>query len=426
MKKVICCPVPLLPDVLDPEVGYFALYSYVPRQLRREGVGHIAPSLPTEIRGDGLAPSVRAWDFTTIALSVAAADKAIPRKDSADGWTRMVELSICLNQPSVWNARRTELESLLRFLTGDFWTLRFLHGGVKPPKAKRPKKRDADCICLLSGGVDSLVGAINLTSKFRKPLFVSQVARGDKATQKNYAIALGGEGLHCQWSFAVGHLGESEKSTRGRSIVFFAFAALAASAIPSTKDSPVEIVVPENGFISLNIPLGPGRLGSLSTKTTHPVYTEGIQALWDALGIHAKLSFPYRYETKGDLLTNCADPVKLGQLIGDSVSCGKYQRNKLTHCGVCVPCMVRRAAFLRSGLTDTTAKGYCCQQLATSESGDVAAAANAYLRYQQKGMRRFVGGTLSFAPPHERAQYEDVVARGMDELGQLLKNHGVI
>lgn len=424
MKKVMCCSISLLPDSLDPEVDYFALYSYAPSG--RECVGHIAPSLPTDIRRAGLAPSAREWDFATIASSVAAADKAIPRENSADGWTRIIEVSICLREPDVWDAKRAELESLFRFLTGDFWTLRFLRGGMKPPKAKRRKKSDADCVCLLSGGVDSLVGAIDLTSAARKPLFVSQVIRGDRATQEKYATALGGAERHCQWSFAVSHPGPSEKSTRARSIVFFAFAALAASAISSTVTRPVEIIVPENGFISLNIPLGPGRLGSLSTKTTHPIYMKGIQSLWDALGIQAKLSFPYRYKTKGDLLVECADQTKLAKLIGDSTSCGKYQRYKLTHCGECVPCMVRRAAFLKSRMTDTTAKGYCCQQLAVSESRDVAAAAAAYLRYQDKGIRRFAGGALSFATPDERGRYEDVVARGMDELGQLLSSHGVI
>lgn len=424
MKKMMCCPISLLPNVLDPEIRYFALYSYVP--LEREGVGHIAPSLPTEIRRDGLAPSVRAWDFATIALSVAAADKAILRKESPDGWTRMIELNICLQQPNVWDAKCAELESLLRFLTGDFWNLRFLDGGIKTPKAKKPQKTDADCVCLLSGGVDSLVGAIDLTTANRKPLFVSQVVRGDRATQKKYATELADKDRHCQWSFTVKHPGESEKSTRGRSIVFFAFAALAASAIRSTKDRPVEIVVPENGFISLNVPLGPGRLGSLSTKTTHPVYTGGIQSLWDALGIHAMLSFPYHGKTKGNLLMECADQAKLVKLIGDSTSCGKYQLHNLTHCGECIPCIIRRSAFLKAGLPDTTAKGYCCEQLALSKSDDVAAAAAAYLRYQQKGMRRFVGGALSFASSYKRTQYEDVVAHGMDELGQLLSSHGVI
>ena len=421
MKKVMCCPESLLPAPLDPDVAYFTMFS----STRREDIGHVAMELPTAIRRDGLAPSVRAWDFAAIASAVAASDRAIQRNDSADGWTRVIELSICLAEPAVWDAERAGLESLLRFLTGDFWTLHFLPGGVKVPKAKKPTQRNADCVCLLSGGIDSLVGAIDQTSAGKKPLFVSQVVRGDRDTQARFAAALGGSDRHCQWSFAVGHPGLYELSTRARSMVFFAFAALAASAIPSTQDEPVEIVVPENGFISLNVPLGPGRLGSLSTKTTHPVYMAGIQALWDAVGIHARLSLPYLGMTKGELLLNCADPTQLARLIGESTSCGKYQRH-LMHCGECVPCMVRRAAFLKAKLNDTTAKGYSCDRLALSESKDVGAAAGSYLRYQDKGIRRFVGAALSFASKNERGRYEDVVARGMDELGQLLSSHGVI
>lgn len=424
MKKVICCSITELPTILDPNFSYFVLYSPVPSA--RKNVGHIAPSLPREIRREGLAPSVLIWDFATIALSAAAVDKAILRKESADGWTRMIDLSICVVEPDVWNTKRTELESLLRFLTGDFWTLHFLPGGVKPPQTKTPRVSDADCVCLLSGGIDSLVGAINLTFEGRKPLFVSQIGRGDRANQKKFATAVGGKDRHCQWSFAVKHPGASEKSTRGRSFVFFAFAALAASSIPSTKEHPVEIIVPENGFISLNVPLGPSRLGSLSTKTTHPIYTTAIQSIWNTLGIHAKLSFPYYDRTKGELLMGCSDQTKLVSLIGDSVSCGKYQRNKLRHCGQCVPCMVRRAAFLKAGLTDTTKNNYWFKYLAATQSGDVAATAAAYLRYRDKGVRRFIGGALFFASPDEREHYEGVVARGMDELGLLLTSHGVI
>lgn len=422
MKKVICCPENLLPDPLDPDVLYFTMFS----STGREDIGHVSIELPTAIRRDKLAPSTRVWDFATIASAVAAADKAILRKYTADGWTRMIDLSVYLVDPAAWDATRTKLEGLLRFLTGDFWTLRFLPGGVKPPKAKESEKQSADCVCLLSGGIDSLVGALDLTAAGKKPLFVSQVVRGDRDAQTRFAAALGGSDRHCQWSFAVRHPGVSEKSTRARSIVFFAFAALAASAIPSTKKLPVDLVVPENGFISLNVPLGAGRLGSLSTKTTHPVYMTGIQDLWDTVGIQARLSFPYRDSTKGELLLNCADRRQLIKLIGDSTSCGKYQRHNLTHCGECVPCLARRAAFLKAKLRDSTTKGYLRENLAHAESRDVAAAANAFLRYQDEGIRRFAGGALSFASHAERGRYEDVVARGMDELGQLLSSHGVI
>lgn len=421
MKKLMCCPVSLLPNSLDPDVVYFTLYS----SSGRGDVGHIGLELPTAIRRDSLAPSVRAWDFATIAFSVDAADKVVLRNESADGWTRMIDLSICLKDCAVWETKRTEIERVLGYLTGDFWTLHFLDGGEDPPRARAPKGSDADCICLLSGGVDSLVGAIDLTSATKKPLFVSQVVRGDRNTQHKFAEALSANDRHCQWSFAVSHPGLSETSTRARSIVFFAFAALATSAIHSTRERPVEVVVPENGFISLNVPLGHGRLGSLSTKTTHPIYMEGIQSIWDALGIHARLSLPYRYKTKGELLAECANRAKLLALIADSTSCGKYQR-KLQHCGQCVPCMVRRAAFLKAGLVDETTKKYRCPRLDPSESKDVAAAATAYLRYQAKGVRRFAGGALSFASSPEREQYEYVVARGMDELGHLLRTNGVI
>lgn len=422
MKKVICCPLECMPKRRNPEALYLSMFSPV----RRDENGDVAVNFPTAIRRAGLAPSIEAWDFATIALAVSATDRAIIRSESPDGWTRMIELSIALYAPAVWNARRSELEIMLRFLTGDFWSLKFQSGGFKPPRARKPHIYDADCVCLLSGGIDSMVGAIDLTSNGKKPLFVSQVVRGDKDAQTKFAAALGGSDRHLQWSFAVFHQGDSEISTRARSIVFLAFAALAASSFPSRNRRPIEIFVPENGFISLNVPLGPGRIGSLSTKTTHPVYINNLQRIWDTVGIKAQLVLPYRFKTKGELLSNCTDRRKLIKLVGSSISCGKYRRYKLTHCGDCIPCLVRRAAFLKAKIRDTTTDGYICDTLTHSRSKDVAAAAAAYLRYREERIRRFTGGLLAFAPPDERKQYERVVARGMNELGQLLSQHGVI
>ncbi|MCY3628865.1 MAG: hypothetical protein OXG94_02505 [Bacteroidetes bacterium] len=393
----------------------------------RAGIGHIALGLPAAIRNAKLAPSVQAWDFAVIASAVAATDKAVLRSQSPDGWTRKIDLHVCLADPAVWNARRSELENMLRFLTGDFWSLRFRSGGIKPPKATKPEKKNADCVCLLSGGIDSLVGSIELTDSGMKPLFVSQVVRGDKNTQAKFASALGGSNRHYHWSFTAQHPGEPEKSTRARSIIFIAFAALAAGALQSPNNQTVEtIVVPENGFISLNVPLGPGRLGTLSTKTTHPVFMSAVQSVWNAVGIQARLLYPYRFQTKGEMLQRCPDSEKLASLVGESTSCSRYQRYKLIHCGKCIPCLVRRAAFFEAQLPDTTAGGYLCDRLSRSESKDVIAAAVAYLRYQDEGIRRFVGSSVLFASHSERELYEGVVARGMDELGRLLSSHGVI
>lgn len=422
MKKVICCSVSELPEFLEQETHYFTLFS----TSKREGVGHIGCRLIKDMRRWGITPSSKVWDFAVIALSVAAADRAILRRSSADGWTRRIELSIYLNHPEVWGSKCEDLETLLRFLTGDFWTLRFYKGGVDVPKAKRQEQVEADCVALLSGGVDSLVGAIDLTADGRQPLFVSHIVRGDRDIQNRIAFEVGGQDRHYQWSLSIKHPGESEKSTRARSMVFFALAALATSMIPASMENPVDIFVPENGFISLNIPLGPGRLGSLSTKTTHPVYMNAIQSIWDDLGINAKLRLPYANKTKGELLSECRDQDVLIGLVGSSTSCGRYQRHQLTHCGVCVPCLIRRAAFFGAGLTDITDRGYRFEQISTADSADVVATATAYIKYEVHGLQRFIGGNLSFASGEERTMHESVIERGLLELGQFLRNEGVL
>src|SRR5438132_700143 len=51
-------------------------------------------------------------------------------------------------------------------------------------------------------------------------------------------------------------LGVTEITTRGRSMLFLALGAAVADAVQATQ-----LIVPENGFISLNVPLTPSRIG---------------------------------------------------------------------------------------------------------------------------------------------------------------------
>jgi hypothetical protein len=210
---------------------------------------------------------------------------------------------------------------------------------------------DRDCVALLSGGLDSLIGGIDATAQGRRPIFVSQLAFEDSARQIAYAHALGGGEWHQQWSHKVVFGGKKETSTRARSMAFYGLAVLATSLL--TVNRP-EILVPENGFISINPPLLPGRMASLSTRTTHPQFMGLVQILLDAIGVDAHLSMPYRFKTKGEMLEQCADQVLLAKYGCDTTSCGRFRTYNRTHCGRCVPCMVRKAAVLRWGVTDTT------------------------------------------------------------------------
>ncbi len=432
MRKIVCAPENLIPQQLEECTKYFSTYS----NPRRENVGYFGSTLTRDIQRAGLRPSEKIWDFNTIALSVAAADNSLTRKDSADGWTRQIDLTVHLCNPSVWEPAKQEFEKTLRFLTGDFWSLTFKDGGVSLPA--QPDREfnlfestdfDEDCVCLLSGGVDSLAGAIDLVTEGRSPIFVSQVVRGDADTQRTYAERICPESHHFQWNHNI-HLpdDESEGSTRGRSIIFFAFAALAASAIEQS-DSSADIYVPENGFISLNIPLNSGRMGSFSTKTTHPVYLKGIQSIWNEVGINLNLIMPYQFKTKGEVLAECKNQQLLKELVFQSVSCGKYRVYKMQHCGRCVPCLVRRAAFQRWGEADQTSGGYYSEQLERINHGnpdDVGAAANACLVADQSGIHRVISGNMSFADHQNRSDFEGVFSRGLSEVKELLQGKGVI
>src|SRR5690606_1917148 len=172
--------------------------------------------------------------------------------------------------------------------------------------------------------------------------------------------------------------------------------------------APVQVFIPENGFICINPPLVPGRVASLSTRTTHPLFIAELQELLEGLGIAVRLELPYRFKTKGEMLRECADQALLESVASDSTSCGRFRTYNRTHCGRCVPCLIRRAAFLAWGPgRDTTRYAYPSVVGSDKSSGpdDPMAAALAVLSVREKGLDRFLGATLAFASPAERAGY---------------------
>ena len=423
MSKVICYPRCCKPSAYDDGTLYFEVFSTPEENLAN--VGYVGVQIFKELRISKIRPSVPAFDFLMIAMGVVSADKAVLRSECADGWTRQIELTVYVHEHDKWLQEKKQLEEMLRFLTGDFWTIHFKKLNTPICPEKDYPLRNNDCVCLLSGGMDSLVGAIDLHEEGRNPLFLSQIVRGDAEHQRGYAASVGENNL-CQWSNSVKKHGRTENSTRARSIIFFAYALLASCGIDYNENDRKEIFVPENGFISLNIPLDQMRIGSLSTKTTHPVYMRMLQNIWDDLDLKVDLILPYKYKTKGEVLVECKNQEMMRSLIFGSTSCGKYQRHGLRHCGECVPCLVRRAAFLKAGLNDDTENGYCVEPLKGSDSQDVAAAAMACIEVQDQGIERFVKSALSFCDSTEKSKYLGVVSRGLEEIRMLLMAHDVL
>ena len=385
-----------------------ALYNMGGPQL--PGLGR---TLPVSARKLARPPTVRAWDFLSVALAVFAADRFVLRSDSSDAWTRTIALDVELVDPDPWTAQAKPLADALRFLSGDIWYLRFHTGGRAPP-GFAPRLTDRDCVCLFSGGLDSLIGAMNLVVAKKRPFLISQASPKEGNVQADLARKLGL--ADHRFDGRVNERGNKpyEESSRARSLLFFAYGALAASSLGG------ELIVPENGLISINPPLTRRRIGSLSTRTTHPHFISSLQAVLNAVGLGVTLVNPYATQTKGEMLAQCQDP-QIGKLAHLSYSCGKGKRKNM-QCGVCVPCLIRRASFHAAGLKDATP--YFTPNLAlAADNDDVQAARLAVAQLATRNMARWAAeaGPLP-TDPVRHGVLVDTVRRGAEELRTYLNS----
>jgi 7-cyano-7-deazaguanine synthase in queuosine biosynthesis len=292
-------------------------------------------------------PSVQA--FLLVALGVWAADKLQPRQKTPDAWTRQLTLHLPVS-PS-WLPLAPRLDQALNFLTGDDWTLKLreapvdlgLHG--KWPHPWRP-----DGVMLFSGGLDSLVGALDSLEAGQRLLLVSHYDFGQLASiQQNLAVAL----MRHYGPDRVHHLGirvqfpeAPELTMRSRSLLYLALGLTAAA--PWGIAMP--LIIPENAWISLNPPLTVNRLGSYSTRTTHPYFLELLTNLWREADCAPPLLNPYQNLTKGEMVRHCRNWELLERLFRLSVSCARpvvsrWQGGPAGSCGYCYPCLMRRAAL---------------------------------------------------------------------------------
>ena len=319
-----------------------------------EQTSYIGNTLVGSIRRKGVRIPENVMDFLSIAMAVKAADTFFSRNDSDDGWHRQFNLELPLCEPSRWECVKDMLEKTLYFLSGDEWSFNFVKGGKEPPiptkhqlSEKWCELNKLNCVSLFSGGLDSAIGVIDLIQEGNKPLLVSHAYRADKTCQNNIKSYLSKEILHYQFN-ADPHLrgsGLPDITMRTRSLNFIAFGILSVYILESvTQNNKLELIIPENGLISLNAPLTKRRIGSLSTRTTHPYFIESLSNILRLAGLPYRIRNPYQFKTKGEMVVNCKNKKILAKIYNYSVSCSHWhRRNK--QCGICVPCIIRRAAL---------------------------------------------------------------------------------
>jgi len=390
-----------------------------------------------------------AVDFLILASAVYALDKTIPRDTAEDGWTREIALSMPVSDPVRWNAAASELTEAITFLTGDRWRFAFqpLTGRVVFPNPGRRRRRSQivvpvaalDTVCLFSGGLDSLVGAIDqLQQAQRSKLLLVGHHDGDMAgpfADQRGLIAPLGAAYPSRLRPVFVRVGQTpsggEITLRSRSLLFVALGIYGASAIG--PDTP--LLLPENGTIALNFPLTPSRRGSCSTRTAHPHYLEMLERALRCVGIANNIVNPLGGKTKGEVVHDCANPDLLARLAPLTVSCAKrsrrghWKRTTARSCGQCMPCIYRRAALHLAKRDDEVyGNDVCSGEVDVSGDDDAGRDFRACLSLLRRDpSAQEIANTLMASGPLDVSSLMDhasLVQRAMNEIRGLLRAKG--
>lgn len=336
------------------------------------GQSTIAANLERIVETVG-APPQTAVDLAVLCAAIYVADKKTLRRHAPDRWTRTFSLMAPVAVPAYWEAASPALHEALSFLTGDRWSLAWRAEPTRIWRVRTEGRTSYDAVCLFSGGLDSLAGAIDLLEQPSRPR-VLLLGHYDSTLTPQVQLHLAQKLVGVYGEDRVGLLQlmvrpaapmrqerplptTRETTTRSRSIVFLGLALTTAAAL----GADIPVYVPENGFIALNLPLTSARLGSCSTRTTHPYFLAQLRAALDPLGITNPIINPYEGLTKGELLRHSGNLPLLRTLARQSVSCahpeaGRYERTRYGNCGYCFPCLIRRASL--HALGDDTPADY--------------------------------------------------------------------
>lgn len=379
-----------------------------------------------------LAPlPAAAVDLVRITAGAYAADRLATR---GRRFTRDIDLRVHVTDFDRWADNHQLIEAvqgLLRRLTGDHWGLELVPDEAAPPAASarmalyEPGTQTADVVALLSGGLDSLCGAVLAPARQRRlhlGHWNSPAVKHAQNLVRDMLPAVTGPGL----GYAQVRLTQAgtkvEPSTRSRSLLFLALAGAHAASVGAPA-----VEVPENGYTSLNPPLTRARAGALSTRSTHPQTLRLASELFAMLGLGVTVENPYQSCTKGEMVRAAAARTPLfGALAAVTLSCSKLDGrvyrggNAQLNCGLCFPCMVRRSSLAAGGVVDTsgylldTLDDYQRQRLVWRRRSDISDLGVALRRGLDDNS--IVG---PFPPGFDRCEATALCERALDELRQV-------
>lgn len=375
--------------------------------------------------------STQVVDLVRIAGSAYLVDRLSDRPNS---FTRQLHLTVEVVDPTLWEGQPVDqLVQLLFWLTGDTWELHLVQDPTTATGLTVQTLDSADAVALLSGGLDSYLGALHLLSTLDDPpLFVAHydtataVRRAQNTVHSWLQEAYTPPPSYTQIEFTQ-VADKKERSSRSRSLLFVALGTAVADSRGASN-----LFVPENGFTSLNLPLHPNRAGALSTRSTHPETFYRLNALLRTIGLPVTVTNPFATYTKGEemrLVAETNPPSGWDHVAGLTVSCSKLDGarikggggNSTLNCGLCYACVTRRGTFIAAGVDDPTI--YLSNELTGDSRRDLLErrysdrAAIAYATSRGVDDDAIDAGT--WPPTADLDEISELARRGLAELGEV-------
>lgn len=385
-SAVICCDgAPLPADVDSVEV------------LEARTTGRV-PSLNLRVEpmADAIAADVPplASDLVRIAAYAYWADQMVSRGGETDvfgdRWSRDLYLSVPVASPEVWQqpAIVERLGDALGFASGDRWAFDFSLGTF-PGKLTLEGdaaaiRNNPDCVVLFSGGADSCAAVIEAASAGRRPVLVSHAPApfvGYRQDQlRRHLRALFGSWHFPHTRLLVNKAGVRERDSSQRSRAFL-YAALGA-AVASALDTG-EVMLADNGVVSVNLPISGQVIGTKATRSTHPKFLWLFNLLLAELfPVGPRVHNPLWSRTKAEILGAYKD-AGAEPILEETNSCAHARGlpRATPHCGVCSQCLDRRFASIAAGLAEYDPAERYVRDVFTQElSGTGLVMAESYVR----------------------------------------------
>jgi 7-cyano-7-deazaguanine synthase in queuosine biosynthesis len=315
----------------------------------------------------------RLVDLLEIAAYVYTADATTKRAgkwddDASEPWERDFRMVVPVRDPEFWTRAQVGdvLGQALGFLSDDRYEFDFVPLTTDRPQQEYLQIRmeswpftGVPRICLFSGGLDSLAGAVEMAARGEPLVLVSHrpvttIARRQtdlvKQLEKKFSkVPL----LHIPVCVNKAERFGREYTQRTRS---FLFSALGCAVAQSVDAEGMRFF--ENGVVSLNFPVADEVLRARASRTTHPQALYRLAQLYSLVAERPAdrpfvIDNPFLHQTKREVVERIANH-GAADLIEWSCSCAhtRHKGRSQWHCGTCSQCIDRRIAVFAAGLQD--------------------------------------------------------------------------